>query len=210
MSAGGAAKIRVMVVDDHRLVRQGVTSLLRTYGHIEVVAEGADGAEAIALYRQHRPDVTLMDLRMPVCNGVEAIARVRQEFPDAKFIVLSTYDVDHEIARALDAGARGYLLKDMSAAELTAAIEAVHAGRRRLAPEIAERALAPAESDLTDREMEVLRLMAQGQSNKEIGAALAITEATVKAHVTAVLRKLGVSQRAQAIVAAAQRGLVKL
>jgi DNA-binding NarL/FixJ family response regulator len=211
MSAGSAGEIRIMVVDDHGLVRQGIVTLLGLQAGVKVVAEAADGPTAIALYRQHRPDVTLMDLRMPAMGGVEVIEALRREFPGSRFIVLTTYDADEDIFRALQAGAQGYLLKDMSSDDLVDAIKAVHQGRKQIAPGLAERALARAtEEELTGREADVLKLMAKGLSNKEIGASLQITESTVKGHVNSILAKLGVTARTQAVVTALQRGLVKL
>ena len=205
------SKIRIMVIDDQAVVRQGFVALINTVADMEVIAEGINGQQAIELYRQHNPDVTLIDLRMPVVGGVEAIATIRREFPDARLIVLTTYDGDEDIYRSLQAGAKGYLLKDMFFEELETAIRTVHAGSRRIPAAIAERlAERMAGSNLTARELEVLELIVRGQSNKEIGASLKISEATVKSHVNSLLSKLGVTDRTQAATTALQRGLVHL
>jgi two-component system NarL family response regulator len=178
---------------------------------MEVVAEGINGEQAIELYRQHKPDVMLIDLRMPVIGGVEAITKIRQEFPEARLIVLTTYDGDEDIYRSLQAGAKGYLLKDMFFEELETAIRSVHAGARRIPAVIAERlAERMSGSALTDRELEVLELIVKGQSNKEIAKSLTISEATVKSHINSLLSKLGVTDRTQAATTALQRGLVHL
>ena len=200
-----------MVIDDQAVVRQGFVALINTVADMEVVAEGINGQQAIDLYREHKPDVTLIDLRMPVVGGVEAIATIRREFPEARLIVLTTYDGDEDIYRSLQAGAKGYLLKDMFFEELETAIRTVHAGSRRIPAAIAERlAERMAGSNLTARELEVLELIVRGQSNKEIGASLKISEATVKSHVNSLLSKLGVTDRTQAATTALQRGLVHL
>ena len=200
-----------MVIDDQAVVRQGFVSLINTVPDMEVIAEGINGQEAIDLYNQHKPDITLIDLRMPIVGGVEAIAAIRRDFPDARLIVLTTYDGDEDIYRSLQAGARGYLLKDVFFEELETAIRTVHGGSRHIPAAIAERlAERMASSDLTSREMEVLELIVRGQSNKEIGASLAISEATVKSHINNILSKLGVTDRTQAVTTALQRGLVHL
>ena len=204
-------KISVMVIDDQSVVRQGFVSLINTVADMEVIAEGINGQQAVDLYREHKPAVTLIDLRMPVLGGVEAIAAIRREFPDARLIVLTTYDGDEDIYRSLQAGARGYLLKDVYFEELETAIRTVHAGSRHIPAAIAVRlAERMTGSDLTSREMEVLELIVRGQSNKEIGASLSIGEATVKSHINNILSKLGVSDRTQAATTALQRGLVHL
>jgi two-component system NarL family response regulator len=203
--------ITIMVVDDQAVVRQGFVALINTVADMEVIAEGINGQQAIELYRKHRPCVTLIDLRMPVLGGVEAITAIRQEFPDARLIVLTTYDGDEDIYRSLQAGARGYLLKDVFFEELEAAIRSVHAGARHIPAAIAERLVERmAGSDLTNREMAVLELIVQGQSNRQIGASLGISEATVKSHINNILSKLGVADRTQAATTALQRGLVHL
>jgi DNA-binding NarL/FixJ family response regulator len=182
-----------MVVEDHHIVRQGLIALLKTVPDMVVVCEASDGQQAIELFRQHRPHVTLMDLRLPTMGGAEAVTHIRREFPDARIIVLTTFDGDEDIFRALQAGARGYLLKGMFGDELMDAIRAVHAGKSRIPPQVAERLAGrlggPA---LTTRELDVLRLIVAGNSNKEIGAGLHISEATVKTHINSILGKLGV------------------
>lgn len=205
------APIRLLIADDHPVVREGLAAMLNRRADMTVVGEASSGREALALYRREQPDVTLMDLRMPELGGVEAIATLRAEFPNARFIVLTTYDGDEDIARALKAGAQAYLLKDTPRDELLDAIRAVHAGGKRIAPEmaakLADRLTTP---ELTERELEVLKLIVAGQSNKEIGATLAITEGTVKVHVNNLLGKLGVSDRTQAVTEALRRGIVHL
>ncbi len=205
------ATIRILVVDDHHIVRQGLVALLSTVSDFEVVAEAGDGVEAVQLHRNLRPDVTIMDLRLPQMGGVDAIVAIRAEAPQARFIVLTTFDGDEDIYRALQAGAKGYLLKGMNAGELTDAIRTVHAGRTRIPSVVAERlAERVSGTELTTRELEVLRLIVQGHSNKEIGNQLHISEATVKTHINNLLSKLGVSDRTQAATTALQRGLVHL
>jgi two-component system NarL family response regulator len=203
--------IRIMIVEDHAIVRQGLAALLRMVPEFVIVAEAEDGRQAIELYRKHQPDVTLMDLRLPQMNGVEAIGRIRLEFPQARIIVLTTFDGDEDIFRALQAGARGYLLKGMTGEELMDAIRSVYAGKSRIpspvAERLAERMSAPA---LTSRETEVLQLIVGGNSNKEIAGALSISEATVKTHINSLLGKLGVTDRTQAATTALQRGIVHL
>jgi len=209
MTSGG--EIRIIVVDDQAVVRQGFVSLISTVADMRVIAQGTNGREAVALYREHRPDVVLMDLRMPEMGGVEAISAIRREFSDAKVIVLTTYDGDEDIYRSLQAGAQGYLLKDMFFDELESAIRAVHAGGRKIPGVVAERlAERMGGSDLTGRELEVLKLIVGGLSNKEIGSALGISEATVKSHINSILGKLGVTDRTQAATTALQRGIVHL
>jgi two-component system NarL family response regulator len=204
-------KIKLIVIDDQAVVRQGFVALINTVADMEVIAEGINGEQAIELYRQHKPDVMLIDLRMPVIGGVEAITTIRSEFPEARIIVLTTYDGDEDIYRSLQAGAKGYLLKDMFFEELETAIRSVHAGSRRIPAVIAERlAERMTGSILTTRELEVLELIVRGRSNKEIGTELKISEATVKSHVNSVLSKLGVTDRTQAATTALQRGLVHL
>jgi len=203
--------IRILIVEDHHIVRKGFVALLSMVEGMEVVAEGSDGSEALGLYRKHRPDVTLMDLRLPGMGGVDAIKALRAAFADARVIVLTTFDGDEDIYRALQAGARGYLLKGMKLEDLTAAIRMVHAGKtcvpEEVAGRLAERLAGPA---LTERETEVLRLIVGGNSNKEIGTKLFISEATVKTHINNLLSKLGVTDRTQATTLALQRGIVHL
>ncbi|WP_446744888.1 response regulator [Silvibacterium acidisoli] len=203
--------IKILVVDDHNVVRQGLVALLNTMADLRVVGEASDGQEAITLHRQLKPDVTLMDLRLPKLSGADAITQIRRETPAARIIVLTTFDGDEDIFRALQAGAKGYLLKGMDIDELTAAIRAVHAGKSRIpatvAEKLAERMGGPA---LTTREIEVLQRIVAGRSNKEISSDLCISEATVKTHINSLLSKLGVSDRTQAATTALQRGIVHL
>ncbi len=203
--------IRVLIADDHPVVRTGLVLMLQYEPDMEVVAEAGNGREALEMFRQHRPDVTLMDLRMPEMNGVEATAAIRVEFPTARIILLTTYDGDEDIYGGLRAGAQAYLLKDTPCEEILEALRAVHAGHKRITLEVgtklAERAGFP---ELTERELDVLRLMAKGLSNVEIGAALFISEGTVKFHINHILNKLGVGDRTQAVIAALKRGLVNL
>lgn len=203
--------IRVLVVEDHAVVRQGLVALLKMADGLEVVGEAADGLEAVAQFRRHQPDITLMDLRLPKMGGVDAITAIRKDAPGARFIVLTTYDGDEDIYRALKAGARAYLLKGMTSEELMEAIRAVHAGKSHIPPAIAERlAERMGSEELTPREFDVLEQIVNGRSNKEIAAELEITEATVKTHINSLLAKLGVSDRTQATTAAIRRGLVPL
>lgn len=204
-------KIRIAVVDDQAVVRQGFVSLINTVADMEVIAEATNGQQAVELYREHKPDVMLIDLRMPVLSGVEAIATIRKEFPGARIIVLTTYDGDEDIYRSLQAGAQGYLLKDVFFEDLEEAIRKVHAGSKRIPSAVAERlAERMSGSDLTSRELEVLQQIVAGKSNKEIGTQLNISEATVKSHINNILSKLGVSDRTQAATTALQRGIVHL
>ena len=177
----GPSSIRIMTVDDHPLLRQGIAEIIKTQPDMQLVAEACDGEEAIAQFRLHRPDVTLMDLQMPNVNGTEAISRIRSEFPDAKIFVLSTYAGDVQILRAIKAGARGYLLKGDVRTELLEAIRAVHAGHKRIPPEVAaELADHAADDQLSSREIDVLRLIGAGNANKQIADKLSIGETTVK------------------------------
>lgn len=203
--------IRILIADDHFVVRMGLAAVINTQSDMQVVAEAANGVQATELFRQHLPDVTLMDLRMPQMQGVEAITAIRSEFPNSRFIVLTTYDGDEDIYRALQAGARGYLLKDMVGDSLLDAIRAVHAGQRRIPPEVANRlAERMFRSELSVREMEVLRLIVKGKSNKEIASDLGVAEGTVKIHINNMLSKLGVSDRTQATTFALQHGIIHL
>jgi DNA-binding NarL/FixJ family response regulator len=203
--------IRVLVVEDHNVVRQGLVALLKVVDGLEVVGEAADGAEAIAQFRKHQPDVTLIDLRMPQLSGVEVIQRVRADVPQARFIVLTTYDGDEDIYRALKAGARAYLLKGMTSEDLISTIRAVHEGKSHIPAAIAEKlAERMGVEELTPREFDVLEQIVRGKSNKEIGVELDVSEATVKTHINSLLGKLGVTDRTQAATAAIQRGIVPL
>jgi DNA-binding NarL/FixJ family response regulator len=203
--------IRIMVVEDHHVVRQGLMALIKTIPGLEVVAEAPDGTQAIEAFRQHTPDITLMDLRLPNIGGVDAITAIRAEFPSARIIVLTTFDGDEDIYRALQAGARGYLLKGMDADELVDAIRTVHSGKTRIPPSVAQRLAGRiGGQELTSRETEVLRQIVAGKSNKEIASHLFISEATVKTHINSLLGKLGVTDRTQAATTALQRGIVHL
>ena len=205
------ARIRVMTVDDHPIFRGGLAALLAAYPDLKLVAEAGNGRQAVELFRVHRPDVTLMDLSMPVMGGAEAIGHIIAEFPDARIIALTTWDGDGDIHRALDAGARGYLLKDVVSHEVADAIRSVHRGGRVLPPAVAQRlAEFTPRIDLTDRELEVLTHMAQGKSNKEIAVALGRTEATVKVHVLHILQKLDAADRTEAVTIGLKRGLIHL
>ncbi len=204
-------KIKVMIVDDHPLLRVGVASIVNARSDMSVVAQTGTGEEAVALFVQHKPDVTLMDLRLPKMSGVDAILAIRARFSNARFVVLTTYEGDEDIHRALEAGAKGYIIKGMPYQTLIEALLRVHGGGRFLPPPVA-RALASRmpDSDLSSREQEVLRHLVEGMSNKEIAGLLGITEATVKCHVSTILMRLNVSDRTQAVVTALQRGLVHL
>lgn len=201
--------IKILVVDDHHVVRQGIAALINSSDDMTVVAEASNGKQAVEFFLQFKPDVTIMDLRLPVMTGVEAITAIRQQDPAARVIVLTTFDGDEDIYRALQAGARGYLLKDMFGDDLIEAIQAVHAGKTRIPPGVAQRlAGRMGGQELTPRELEVLKLIVFGNSNKEIAAALFISEATVKTHINSLLGKLQVSDRTQAATTALQRGIV--
>lgn len=201
----------MLIVEDHHVVRQGLVSLLNVVEGMEVVGEAADGVEAIAQFRKHQPDITLIDLRLPRMSGVDAIQRIRMESPQARLIVLTTYDGDEDIYRALKAGAKAYLLKGMTTDELITAIRAVHAGKSHIPPAIAEKlAERMGVEELTPREMDVLEQIVAGKSNKEIADELGVSEATVKTHINSLLGKLGVTDRTQAATAAIRRGLVTL
>jgi len=203
--------IRVLVVEDHHVVRQGLVALLNVVEGLEVVGEAADGVEAITQYRKHHPDITLIDLRLPRLSGVDVIERIRMETPAARFIVLTTYDGDEDIYRALQAGARAYLLKGMTTDELIATIRTVHAGKSHIPPVIAQRlAERMGTEELTPREFDVLEQIVHGKSNKEIGRALDLAEITVKIHVGRILAKLNASDRTQAATTALRRGILSM
>lgn len=201
--------IRIMVVDDHPLIRDGLTALIRQRRDMHLMGEAGDGRRALELYREHRPDVTLMDLGLPVMDGMTTLRAIRKEFPEARVVILTMRHGDEDVSQALQAGARGYLLKGSTGPQIIEAILAVHRGLRHVAPEAAAALVdGVGGPQLTERERQVLQAMAQGQSNKEIGSALAISEATVKAHVTSILSKLGVTDRTQAVTHAIRRGLI--
>jgi two-component system NarL family response regulator len=209
MTAGH--RIRVLVVDDHPVVRDGLKAVLGAAPDIEVVDEAGDGRAAIAAYREQQPDIVLMDLRMPVMDGADATAAILRTAPEARVIVLTTFDGDEDIHRALRLGARAYLLKNAFSEELLAAIRAVHAGKRHVPPPVAARlAERPIGRELTAREVEVLELIARGRSNREIGEELSIAEGTVKAHVNSILGKLEAHDRTDAAMIALKRGIIRL
>jgi DNA-binding NarL/FixJ family response regulator len=203
--------IRILTVDDHQLLREGIAAVLEGQEDMALVGEASNGLEAIEAFRRVRPDVTLMDLRMPDMSGIEAITAIRAEFPTARIIVLTTYAGDAQAAAALKAGASGYLLKNLVRKDLTDTIRVVHAGRRCVPPEIATGiAEHVADDALTERETQVLRRVAAGKSNKLIGAELAISEGTVKTHMKSILPKLNASDRTHAVMIALKRGILDL
>lgn len=202
------APIRLLVVDDHPLLREGIAGVLEGEDDLQLVAEAADGDEAVAAFRRHRPDVTLMDLQMPRCGGVDAIVAIRAEFPDARIIVLTTYAGDVQALRALQAGAQGYLLKSSLRKELVDTVRGAMAGRRRIAAEVAGEIAAHAgDTPLSAREIEILRGVAAGNSNKIVAAQLGISEETVKAHMKSILAKLGANDRTHAVTIGLRRGI---
>lgn len=203
--------ITILSVDDHPVLRDGLAAILSLQSDMELVGEASDGAQALERFRALRPDVTLMDLRMPEMGGVEATRRILEEFPAARIIVLTTYAGDAQAVRALKAGAVGYLLKSSVRKELLETIRAVHAGQRRVPPEIAgEVAIHVADDELSDRETAVLRLAAAGNANKHIAWQLSVTEDTVKAHMRSIFAKLDVNDRTHAVAVAAKRGIIEL
>ena len=198
-------------MDDHAVLREGIAALIAIQPDMELVAEACDGREAVELFRKHRPDVTLMDLQMPEMGGVDAMSAIRGEFPEARIIVLTTYTGDIQVMRAMKAGARAYLLKGLLRKELIETVHAVHAGQRRRAPEIAAQIAEHATDDaLTAREIDVLRLIAGGNANKQIAALLSITEETVKGYVKNILAKLGAKDRTHAVTIGLKRGVINL
>jgi len=206
----GAVKIRVLVVDDHPLVREGITRQIELESDMTLVAEASNGREAIQQFREHRPDITLMDLQMPEMGGLDALIAIRNEFPEARILVLTTYKGDVQIMRALQAGARGYLLKNSLNEELMGAIRAVHGGRKALSAEASVEIAEHATDDpLTPAELRVLRLIAEGKANKEIAAQLSVSEETVKGQVRNILSKLGANDRTHAAMIGVARGMVE-
>ena len=207
----GPNLIRILVVDDHSIFRQGVVGLLADQADIQLVAEASNGREAIQQFRAHRPDVTLMDLQMPEMNGLDAAIAIRGEFPEAKIIVLTTYTGDVQVLRALKAGARAYLLKNLLHRELLETIRAVHAGKKALSPEasfaLAEHAM---DNPLTPIEVAILRLIAAGNANKQIADQLSVTEDTVKGRIKSILSKLKANDRTQAATIGLKRGIIEL
>jgi DNA-binding NarL/FixJ family response regulator len=206
-----SAQIRILAVDDHILVREGIALLLSAEPDMALIGEACNGREAIQQFRAHRPDITLMDLQMPEMNGLDAIISIRGESPEAKIIVLTTYQGDVQILRALKAGARGYLLKNTLHKELLDTIRAVHAGKKALSPEASYEIAEHATDDaLTPAEINVLRLIAAGNANKQIADQLSITEETVKGRVKNILSKLGANDRTQAAMIGLKRGIIEL
>jgi len=202
-------RIRILSVDDHPVVRGGIATLIATQPDMTVVAEASNGREAIEQFRRHRPDIGLMDLQMPDLSGLDAIIAIRAEFPNARIIVLTTYEGDVQALRALQAGARGYLLKNVLHKELLDTIRAVHAGKKAISPEMSYELAEHAMDDaLTTAEVDVLRLIAAGKANKEIADLLSVTEATVKGRVKNILSKLGADDRTHAAMIAVKRGII--
>jgi len=209
MSAAGA--IRILTVDDHPVLREGIAAVLASEQDMILVAEASNGREAVEQFRAHHPDVTLMDVQMPEVNGIDAIVKIREEFPDARIIVLTTYTGDAQAARAFKAGAFGYLLKNMVRKELIDTIRTVHAGKKRIPPDIAvEMAQHHSDDALTVREIEVLREVAAGNANKMVAQLLNISEETVKAHMRSILSKLGANDRTHAVTIAVKRGIIEI
>ena len=203
--------IRILTVDDHPLLREGIASLVKRQADMELVAEASSGRQALEQFRKYRPDITLMDLQMPEMDGIEATRAIRGEFPEARIIVLTTHAGDVQISRALKAGARAYLLKAMLRKELLETIRAVQAGQKRVSPEVAaEIAEHSGDEALTPREVDVLRLVAKGNANKGIGAQLSLTEETVKSHIRNILSKLQANDRTHAVAIAVRRGIIDL
>ncbi len=206
-----APPIRVMTVDDHPIFRDGLGAMLSAHEDLDLVAEAADGAEAIRMFRIHRPDVTLMDLSMPQMAGADAIAKIVAEFPDAQIIAVTTFQGDADVRRALEAGARGYLIKDVLRHDVVSAIHAVHRGETVVPATVARRLAEYAPRiELTEREIEVLTHMATGMRNRHIAGAIGRTEATVKAHILKIFEKLGAIDRTEAVTTALRRGIIHL
>ena len=205
------ARIRVLSVDDHPLMREGIAAMIKNQADLLLVGEAANGREAIQRFREHQPDVTLMDLRLPDMSGIDAMIAIRAEFPEARVVMLTTFEGDVEIQRALQAGARGYMLKSMPPGDLLAGIREVHAGKKRIPPEVAAHlAEHVGEEALTARELGVLQLVAGGNRNRDIAERLFITEETVKVHVKHIMEKLGARDRTEAVAIALRRGIVRL
>ena len=203
--------IRILSVDDHPMLREGIAAVLAAEDDMVLVGEASNGREAVEQFRTHRPDVTLMDVQMPEVNGIDAILKIREEFPDARFIVLTTYGGDAQATRAFKAGAAGYLLKNMVRKELIDTIRTIHAGKKRIPPEIAiEMAEHHSDDALTEREIEVLRAVAAGNANKMVALRLDVSEETVKAHMKNILSKLGANDRTHAVTIALKRGIIEV
>jgi DNA-binding NarL/FixJ family response regulator len=205
------ARIRILCVDDHPLLRQGIDTIVGSQADLQLVAHAANAEDGIELFRKHRPDVTLMDLRLPDMSGIDAIVAIRKEFPEARIVVLTTFEGDVEIQRALEAGARAYLLKSLPPKELLEAIRQVHTGKKRIPAHIAAQlAEHMSEEGLTARETEVLSKVAEGNRNRDIGDRLFISEDTVKVHIKHIMEKLGASDRTQAVAIGLRRGIIQL
>lgn len=205
------ARIRILTVDDHPLMREGITAMIESQADMLLVAEAANGSEALQKFREHQPDVTLMDIRLPDRSGIDTTIAIRAEFPEARILMLTTFEGDVEIQRALQAGARGYMLKSMPPSELLAGIREVHAGRKRIPPQVAAHlAEHMGEETLTARELEVLQQVAGGNRNRDIAGRLFITEETVKVHLKHIMEKLGAKDRTEAVAIALRRGIIQL
>ena len=205
------ARIRVLCVDDHPLLREGIAAIISNQPDMLLLAQASTGCEAIQKYREHQPDVTLMDLRLPDMSGIDSLIAIRAEFPDARVIIVTTYEGDVEIQRALGAGARGYMLKSMPPRDLVEGIRGVHAGKKRIPQEVANQVAEHlGEETLSEREVEVLRCVAGGNRNRDIAEQLFISEETVKVHIKHIMEKLYASDRTQAVAIAVRRGIIQL
>jgi DNA-binding NarL/FixJ family response regulator len=205
------SRIRILCVDDHPLMREGIAAVIRNEPDMQLVAEAASGREAIATFREHRPDVTLMDLRLPDIGGIDAMIAIRSDFPDARVIMLTTFEGDAEIQRALEAGAQGYMLKSMPRKQLVEMVRRVHGGRKQIQPEVAAQLAEHLGSEpLSKREIEVLEKIAEGNRNSDIAGLLFISEETVKGHIKHIMEKLGAGDRTEAVAIAIRRGIIQL